>query len=93
MFLFNEFVSFMLGTVPELKTESGIWSAAGKLKALYDYFCGIPSAQTVNAVYVWVKCYVPASQPTPLEVIYSKYVVEYYFDSSFTMLYTTDVYY
>ena len=76
----------------------GTWEASEGIEYLYEYlqdldFFENEDETTEHVIYVRVKCYVPPVQPTPEEVLYSKYVIEYYTDSEYEDFAYSDEYY
>ena len=76
----------------------GTWEASEGIEYLYEYLQALgffenEDETTEHVIYVRVKCYVPPVQPTPEEVLYSKYVIEYYTDSEYEDFAYSDEYY
>lgn len=86
------FISLVTAVCPPLgKAVGGTWSAAEALELLFEFLK--EDEPEIHAIYVRAKCYTLPVQPTPLEVVYSKYVIEYYTDSEYENYVRSDVYY
>ena len=75
------FIAGISAVCPELGVfVSSAWSTDDMLVDLHTIFCSNSETASLKGFYVSIQCYEPTTQPTPDTVVYSKYVVQEYYD-------------